>query len=96
MKRIYLTIVGYELFLMVNANKGLTNKQCNSTIFSNKEDADLNTDVFHYFNVTLKILNSGRPLDMRTKKAKQLEKTLEYFSVSYLPEIQKGTFRIKR
>ena len=92
MNRIYLTLVGYELFLMVNANKTLTNNQCNSIIFENKEDANLNTNVFHYYNVTLKVLNNGFPLDMRTKKAKDLQKSLKYFSVSFLPEIKKGSY----
>lgn len=71
-------------FVMYNAHKPLTNKQCNSRIFSNKADARLNISVFEYFNCKLTILNGGRPLDRRTKHYKELVNAYRYFSPNFL------------
>ncbi len=72
-------------FVMLNAHKPLTNRMCNSRIFSNKVDARLDVSVFDHFGCTLTILNDGKPLDRRTKKYRNLASIYRYFSVSYLP-----------
>lgn len=70
--------------IMLNAHKPLTNKQCNSRIFSNEVDARLDVSVFDYFGCTLTILNDGKPLDRRTKKYRNLVNAYRYFSANFL------------
>lgn len=87
MKTYSLVHIGRDTFIMLNAKDKLTNKMCNSTIFVNKESANLDTNVFHYFGVKVRILIDK--LDRRTKRFKELEKQYQYFTVGYLPEIKK-------
>ena len=75
-------------FVMLNAHKRLTNRMCNSRIFSNKVDARLDVSVFDYFGCTLTILNDGKPLDRRTKKYRNLVNAYEYFTASCLPYLE--------
>jgi hypothetical protein len=70
---------------MLNAKKEIKNSQCNSTIFVNKVDANLDCNVFEYFDLKVHIIVDK--LDRRTKKFKQLEQRYQYFSVSFLPKI---------
>lgn len=87
MKTFYLTIVGRDTFIMLNPEKDLKNKNCNSAIFENKEDADKNKNIFEFFNVPVKII--GEKLDRRTKRFKTLKSLNPYFSATFLPEIKK-------
>ena len=75
-------------FVMFNAHKPLTNRMCNSRIFSNKVDARLDVSVFDYFGCALTILNDGKPLDRRTKKYRNLVNAYEYFTASCLPYLE--------
>ena len=76
-------------FIMLNAYQPITNRQCNSMIFENKADANLDVSVFDYFNCKLIVLNEGKPLDRRTKEFKQLRNNFSYFSVDLLPYFNK-------
>ncbi len=78
--------IGRETFLMLNSNKPLLNKHCNSVIFENKNDAYLDTNVFAYFGLYVYVLSKN--LDRRTKRFKQFEKDYQYFSASFLPKIK--------
>ncbi len=86
MKSFYLTIVGRDSFIMLNPEKDLKNKHCNSAIFENKEDADKDQNIFKFFNVPVKII--GEKLDRRTKEFKNLKSHHPYFSTMFLPEIK--------
>lgn len=77
--------IGRDTFIMLNAKAGLKNSQCNRTIFKNKLDANLDTDVFDYFGVKVNIIIDK--LDRRTSLFKQFLKDYQYFSVSFLPKI---------
>ena len=72
-------------FVMLNAHKPLTNRMCNSRIFSNKADACLDVSVFDHFGCALTILNDVKPLDRRTYRYRELVSTYRYFTVSCLP-----------
>lgn len=86
MKNYSLVNIGRETFLMLNANIPLLNNQCNSDIFENKNDANLDINVFAYFGLHINIFSSN--LDRRTKRFKQFEKKYQYFSDSFLPKIK--------
>ena len=81
-----LVTVGRDTFIMLNAKDDLKNSQCNSTIFENRVDASLDTNVFHYFGLKVNVIIDK--LDRRTKKFKQFERDYQYFSVSFLPKIK--------
>ena len=87
MRNYYLVQIDRHFFIMLNPFDVLTNRQCNSIIFKNKEDSILDTSVFEYFNVKINII--GGKLDRRTKEFKRIEKDYQYFSVAYLPEIKR-------
>ena len=78
--------IGRDTFIMLNANKPLLNKHCNSTIFENKDDANLDCNVFTYYGLKVNVIIDK--LDRRTKKFKQFERDYQYFSVSFLPKIK--------
>lgn len=84
----HLVNIGRDTFIMLNVNKPLLNKHCNNTIFENKKDSELDTNVFAHFGLYVKILNNNS-LDRRTKKFKQYVKDYGYFSAAFLPEIKK-------
>lgn len=81
-----LVIIGRDTFIMLNAKDNVKNNQCNSTTFENKADANLDCNVFDYYNVKVNTIIDK--LDRRTKKFKQFERDYQYFSVSFLPKIK--------
>lgn len=81
-----LVTVGRDTFIMLNAKDDLKNSQCNSTIFENRVDANLDCSVFHYFGLKVNVIIDK--LDRRTKRFKQFERDYQYFSVSFLPKIK--------
>lgn len=87
MKTFALVHIGRDTFIMLNPTEELKNNQCNSSTFKNKNDANLDVNVFYYYGVKVNILESK--LDRRTKQFKRLESQYPYFSVSFLPEIKK-------
>lgn len=87
MKTFALVHIGRDTFIMLNPTEELKNNQCNSRTFENKNDADLDVNVFDYYGVKVNILESK--LDRRTKHFKLLERQYPYFSVAFLPEIKK-------
>jgi len=89
MKKYFLTQVGIDTFIMLNAKDKLTNNMCNSTLFATPEDAALETSVFDFFGVSVTILNDGYCLDRRTHNFKLLASKYGYFSAGFLPEISK-------
>ena len=78
--------IGRETFIMLNAKEDVKNSQCNSTIFENRVDASLDTNVFNYFGLKVNIIIDK--LDRRTKRFKYFEKQYQYFSVSFLPKVK--------
>ena len=86
MKVYSLVHIGRDTFLMLNANEDLKNSQCNSMTFEDKADANLDINVFKYYNLKVSIIIDK--LDRRTKKFKQFEKDYQFFSVSFLPKIK--------
>lgn len=92
MKKYSLVLIGRDCFIMLNADKPLLNKECNSTIFQNKSDANKNVSVFEHFEVPFDTLSE--PLDRRTKKFKDLVKRFGYFSAAFLPEIKERYLKI--
>lgn len=76
-------------FIMLNAYRRITNRQCNPRIFENRADANLEVSVFDYFNCKLVVLNEGKPLDRRTKEFKQLKNDFSYFTVRQLSNFNK-------
>jgi hypothetical protein len=88
MKKVFsLVQIGRDTFIMLNAKENLTNRQCNSTMFESQEIADLNVNIFDYFELKVHIVIEK--LDRRTKKFKELERQYPYFSAGFLPMIQK-------
>ena len=87
MKKFALVHIGRDTFIMLNPTEELKNNQCNSSIFENKNDANLDINVFDYYGVKVNVLESK--LDRRTKHFKRLENQYPYFSVAFLPEIKK-------
>ena len=87
MKTFALVHIGRDTFIMLNPTEELKNNQCNSSTFENKNDANLDVNVFDYYGVKVNILESK--LDRRTKQFKRLESQYPYFSVAFLPEIKK-------
>lgn len=87
MKTFALVHIGRDTFIMLNPKDDLKNKHCNSTVFENKDDANLDVNVFDYYGLKVNILESK--LDRRTKQFKRLKSQYPYFSVSFLPEIKK-------
>ena len=78
--------IGRETFIMLNAKEDVKNSQCNSTIFENRVDTSLDTNVFNYFGLKVNIIIDK--LDRRTKRFKYFEKQYQYFSVSFLPKVK--------
>lgn len=87
MKTFALVHIGRDTFIMLNPTEELKNNQCNSSTFENKNDANLDVNVFDYYGVKINILESK--LDRRTKHFKRLKGQYPYFSVVFLPEIKK-------
>ena len=87
MKTFALVHIGRATFIMLNPKDDLKNKHCNSIVFENKDDANLDINVFDYYGVKVNILEIK--LDRRTKQFKRLESQYPYFSVAFLPEIKK-------
>ena len=86
MKTFALVHIGRDTFIMLNPTEELKNNQCNSSTFENKNDANLDVNVFDYYGLKVTILIDK--LDRRTKKFKQFEKDNQFFSVSFLPKIK--------
>ena len=84
MKKFSLVTINGKAFICRDAEKPLLNCYCNSSIFKNKEDANLKISIFKYFNVPFCIV---KKLDMRTKEAKRWEKSVGYFGAHLLPEL---------
>ena len=78
--------IGRDTFIMLNAKDNLKNSQCCSTIFENRNDANLDINIFDYYGLKVRILDDK--LDRRTKKFKELESRYQYFSVSFLRKIK--------
>ena len=68
-------------YIKLNPYNRLSNKQCNSRIFRNQDDANLNVDTLDYFNCRMEVI---KRLDRRTREFKTLEKSLKYFTVADL------------
>ena len=79
MKKYYLVEINNVKYIMLNAYDKITNRMCNSMIFNNSQDANLDVSIFNFFKVNLVIIEK---LDRRTKQFKNYEKQYGYFSAS--------------
>ena len=86
MNRYYLVKITFSdgnsrYYIKLNPYNRLKNNQCNSRIFKNEDDANLNIDTLDYFNCKMEVI---KKLDRRTREFKILEKSLKYFTVADL------------
>ena len=81
-----LVTIGRDTFIMLNAKDEVKNSQCNSAIFENRDDANLDCNVFTYYGLKVNVVIDK--LDRRTKKFKQFERDYQYFSVSFFSKIK--------